>query len=230
MNRRLLASRRPDVSSHAGATHRTDVTGGVDGNERLTAMTGAVLLVLLAIEGLTVLRIHSLLTLHFFVGMLLIGPVLLKIGSTGYRFVRYYTGSVPYVRKGPPALPLRVLGPVVMITSIGVVGSGVALAFVGPGPSLWLFAHKAFFVLWFCAMIVHVSWYAPQLPRLLGTGSPHLERARQVLAGAGKRWLVLLAALAVGVLVAIATAHTEGSWSTFHKDAQGTISTVRDSV
>lgn len=197
-------------------TRHRDVTGGAAGNERLTAMTGAVLLVLLAIEGITLLRLHSMLTLHFFVGMLLIGPVLLKIGSTGYRFVRYYAGSVPYVRKGPPALPLRVLGPAVMITSIGVIGSGVALALVGPGPSPWLVAHKLFFVAWFGAMTVHVSWYAPQLPRLLGTGSPHLARARQVLAGAGRRWLLLLGALAVGFVIAAATAHLEGSWSGFH--------------
>src|SRR5215471_13377876 len=122
------------------ATRRADSTGGVDGNERLTAMTGTVLLVLLAIEVVTLLRLHSMLTLHFFVGMLLIGPVMLKIGSTCYRFMRYYTGSAPYVRRGPPPLLLRLLGPAVMITSIGVIGTGVALALVGPGPSLWLLA------------------------------------------------------------------------------------------
>jgi len=195
---------------------RTDSTGGVNGNERLTAMTGALLLVLLAIEGVTLLRLHSMLTLHFFVGMLLIGPVLLKIGSTGYRFVRYYTGSAPYLRKGPPALPLRLLGPMVMVTSIGVIGTGAALALVRPGPSPWLLAHKLFFVAWFCVMSVHVSWYVPQLPRLLGASSPHLAQARQALAGAGQRWLLLAGALAIGLVVAVATAHLAGSWTDFH--------------
>jgi hypothetical protein len=72
------------------------------------------------------------------------GAILLKMGSTGYRFVRYYTGSEPYVRKGPPALPLRLLGPVVIATSLGVIGSGIALALAGPGPgaSFWILAHK----------------------------------------------------------------------------------------
>ena len=37
-------------------------------------MTGAVLLVLLAVEGFTILRIGRLLTLHVFLGMLLLGP------------------------------------------------------------------------------------------------------------------------------------------------------------
>ena len=42
-------------------------------NERLTALTGTILLAGFAIEGLTILAIHRLLTLHFFLGILLIG-------------------------------------------------------------------------------------------------------------------------------------------------------------
>jgi hypothetical protein len=198
------------------ARHRRmepDPTGGAQGNERLTAMTGSVLLVLLAIEGLTILRLHALLTIHFFVGMLLLGPVLLKMGSTGYRFVRYYTGAAPYVRKGPPAVLLRILGPVIMTTSVGVLGTGVALAVVGPaGEGLWLLAHKLFFIAWFAAMTIHVLWYAPQLPRLLRSGSPGLGQARTVLAGAGKRWALLLAALVAGLVTAVATYHLAYGW------------------
>src|SRR5215469_606208 len=74
--------RRPAAAPAPGATPRAGAADGAAGNERLTAMTGAVLLVLLAVEGFTLLGLHSMLTLHFFVGMLLIGPVLLKIGST----------------------------------------------------------------------------------------------------------------------------------------------------
>jgi len=70
-----------------------------EGNERLTVMTGAVLQVLLAAEGFTILRLGRLLTLHFFLGMLLPGPVALNARSVMYRFYRYYTGSVPYRRK-----------------------------------------------------------------------------------------------------------------------------------
>ena len=46
--------------------------GGTVGNERLTATTGAVLLVLLAVEGATLISIRSLLSVQVFVGMLLI--------------------------------------------------------------------------------------------------------------------------------------------------------------
>lgn len=199
-----------------------DAGGGAEGNERLTAMTGAVLLVLLAAEGLTIAAKRQLLTLHFFIGMLLIGPVLLKLASTGYRFVRYYTGSPAYVRKGPPVLLLRLLGPVVILTSAGVIGSGVMLAFIGPGPSQWLslalFAHKAFFVLWFGAMAIHVLWYAPRLPRLLtakrpGDGGAGSIRLHAVLAGAGRRWLALTVALGLGLVIALATYHLAGPWN-----------------
>jgi hypothetical protein len=75
-----------------GTRHRRDTTGGAEGNERLTALTGMVLLVLLAAEGVTILSVRRLLTLHLFLGMLLIGPVVLKACSTIYRFLRYYSG------------------------------------------------------------------------------------------------------------------------------------------
>lgn len=212
-------------------------TGGAEGNERLTAMTGAVLLVLFAAEGITIATVHKLLTLHFFIGMLVAGPVLLKIGSTGYRFARYYTGAVPYVRKGPPAPLLRLLGPVVVLTSCGVIGSGVALAFAGPGAGPWLFVHKALFVLWFGAMTIHVLAYAPRLARLAWrvaagdrqraaegghghatTGSHghasagRNDRGAATVEGSAARWLLLAAALAVGLILAALTIHLTGPW------------------
>ena len=69
---------------------------GVAGNARLTGTTAVVLIVLLAAEGVTILSIRHLLSVHLFLGFLLIPPVLLKLASTGYRFLRYYTGSRRY--------------------------------------------------------------------------------------------------------------------------------------
>ena len=65
----------PPRAQQARRPARPDPTGGAEGNERLTAATGAVLLVLFAAEGFTILAIHQMITLHFFLGMLLIGPV-----------------------------------------------------------------------------------------------------------------------------------------------------------
>ncbi len=211
------------MSVRTAPRHRkpvADPTGGAEGNERLTAMTGAVLLLLLAAEGVTILAKRQLLTAHFFIGFLLIGPVLLKLASTGYRFIRYYTGSAPYVRKGPPAPLLRLLGPAVIGTSVGVLGSGVGLAFYGPRPLL-LLAHKGFFVLWFGAMSIHVLWYAPRLPRLLSARQAGRDRVKAALAGAGRRWMLLTAALAFGLILALATYHLAGNWAGFMSHGGG---------
>ncbi len=182
---------------------------GAEGNERLTGLTGAVLLIGFAVEGVTILALHRLLTLHIFLGMLLIGPVALKVGSTCYRFARYYTGAVCYVRKGPPAPLMRLLGPFVILTSLAVLGTGVALAFSGPGNGPWLFAHKASFVLWFGCMSVHVLAHVWRLPRiLLGTRGG----VRMTVPGGRIRWLLVGASLAGGLLIALLTIHLAAPW------------------
>jgi hypothetical protein len=189
---------------------RSEAADGAAGNERLTALTGAVLLIGFAVEGLTLPALQGLLTLHFFLGMLLIGPVLLKICSTCYRFARYYAGAPPYVRKGPPAPLLRLLGPCVILTSLAVLGTGVALAVAGPRQGPWLLLHKVTFVLWFGVMTIHVLAYAWQLPRIL-LGSPG-NGARMAARGGRFRWLVVGTSLATGLLVAMLTIHLATPW------------------
>jgi hypothetical protein len=201
---------QPHTARIAPQHRRAAPAAGAEGNEKLTAMTGAILLVGFAIEGFTVPEIHRLLYWHFLLGLVLIGPVLLKIASTLYRFVRYYAGSAPYVRKGPPAPVLRVLGPLVVLTSVAVLGTGVILAVAGRGGP-WLFLHKASFVLWFGVMTIHVLNYAPRLPRMLGARSDYGGRAVAVPGGLA-RWLLLVASLAVGVGVAAVTMHLSASW------------------
>ena len=75
---------------------------GVVANSRLTASIGAVLLFALLVEGFTVIDVNGMFALHAFVGMLLIPVAVLKLGSTGYRFWKYYSGDPAYRRKGPP--------------------------------------------------------------------------------------------------------------------------------
>jgi hypothetical protein len=193
---------------------RQDPAAGPEGNEHLTAITGVVLLIGFAVEGLTVLEIHRLIWLHFVVGFLLIGPVLLKIGSVMYRFARYYTRSEPYVRKGPPAPLLRILGPLVVLTSVAVLGTGVMLAVVGPAEQgNWMFLHKASFVLWFGVMTIHVVAYAPRLPRILLGGRAGTRPGRAAPPGSPARYLALGCALAGGVLVAALAMHLSNAWN-----------------
>lgn len=209
-----LAGERPEESRDRapGSHRRAGGRAGAAGNEKLTAMTGAVLLLGFFIEGVTILELHKLLFLHFVLGALLIGPVLLKICSTMYRFIRYYTGALPYVRKGPPAPVLRVLGPLVVLTSVAVLATGIVLAVVGPGHGQWLVLHKITFVLWFGVMTVHVLWYAPRLPALLSgrAAGPYAERVP--VPGGPWRWLALCASLAAGIGIAAITMHLSGKW------------------
>lgn len=145
--------------------------GGSDGNERLTVLTGIVLFVLLAALGVTILRIHPLIWEHLFIGMLLLGPVLLKLGSTGYRFVRYYTHDSIYRGKGPPPSYLRLLGPLVVLSTAVVFASGVALLLLGPSSrSTLLLVHRASFFVWLAATAVHVLGHLPEVAQALNGG------------------------------------------------------------
>ncbi len=174
------------------------------GNERLTAMTAAVLLVLLAVEGLTILSIRQLLSLHVVVGLLLIPPVALKLGSTGYRFVRYYTGDRAYVAKGPPHIVMRLLAPLLVVSTVAVLGTGVALLVLGPHRhrDIVLGLHKASFLVWFAVMSVHVLVYAPRLPRIV------LSRSRPAVTGAG----LIAGSLLAGAALAASAYSLAGPW------------------
>ena len=172
----------------------------VEGNARLTASTAAVLLVLLAVEGATILRVRALLSVHVFVGTLLIPPVVLKTGSTLYRFARYYAGDPEFRRKGPPLLLLRLLGPVVVVLTVAVLATGVALMFGGSGwRSSMLFLHKASFVLWFGAMAVHVLGHLGETARF--APRDWLRRTRRSVTGAGLRMWLLATSVAAGLVL-----------------------------
>jgi hypothetical protein len=162
----------------------------VEANARLTGMTAAVLFVLLAIEGLTILRVRALLNVHVFVGMLLVPPVLLKIASTTWRFARYYLGDPAYRRKGPPPLLLRMLGPVVIVLTVTVLASGVALllAPVSLRAGL-LLVHKASFIVWLAAMAVHVLGHLLDTARLAPRDWARRTR-RQVRGATARQWVV----------------------------------------
>ena len=79
-----------------------DEQSAVVGNERMTALASAVLLVLILVELVSAAILRTLLSIHVFAGVLLVGPLVVKLGSTFWRFLRYYTGSPAFVRRGPP--------------------------------------------------------------------------------------------------------------------------------
>jgi hypothetical protein len=191
--------------------------GGTDGNERLTAAAGVVLLVLFAALGVTIVRNEQLLWLHLFLGMLLIGPVLLKLASTGYRFVRYYSGNPVYRRKGPPAAPMRLLAPLVVLSTVVVFGSGVALLFTGPSSRGTLFPiHKFSFFAWLALTGVHVLGHLADLPAPLradyGGAEEDLGGLSGRLPGRDGRVLSLVGMLVAGLVLAVLVIPEFGAW------------------
>jgi hypothetical protein len=173
--------------------------GGSAGNEQLTAVVAAVLLLLLAIEGATLLRLGSLLTVHAFVGMLLIPIVALKVASTGWRTLRYYRHGEDYVRRGPPHFMLRVLvAPVIVLSTLVLFATGVALLILGQTSGTVVGLHKASFIVWVGATGLHVLAHALKLPRLLRERAPGAALRLALVAGA----VVAGAFLAIGTLPA----------------------------
>jgi len=204
-----MSLRTPQHARHAAPR----VGGGVEGNSRLTGSLALVLLVLLALEGITILRIRSLLTPHVFIGVLLIPPVLYKVATTSWRFVKYYRGDPAYRRKGPPPMVLRLLGPVLIVLTLTVLASGVALVLLPASTrSLLLLVHQASFVLWFGAMTIHVLAHLIETARLAPLD--WLARTRRQVHGATTRQWVIATSIVLGVLAGIIiTPHASGWFS-----------------
>ena len=152
------------------------------GNARLTAANAALLLALLAAEGVTVLRVHQLLSPHVFIGVVLIPPVL-----------------------------LRLLGPVVAVLTLVLLFSGVGLLLVSRSwLPLLLKVHKASFVLWFAAMTIHVLGHLGEVFRV--APRDWLRRTRREVTGAGTRQWLIAASLVVGVMLGLLLLPQVGHW------------------
>lgn len=213
MPARTPGNKLPLHSSKAVHLEHTDEEKhmGVVGNERMTALASAVLLVLILAELVTLANLHALLSPHIVVGVLLVGPLGVKLGSVGSRFVRYYTGSPVFVRKGPPRLALRVLAPLLVVTTLVVIGSGMALLVYGPtavGPLRAV--HFVSTVIWLPMIAVHLFAYIRQvLPLIVDDWrKPFAEQVR----GGGLRLGVILGALLAGTIAAILALPLAGPW------------------
>jgi hypothetical protein len=213
------------VQAALGRRHRDDPvvgrSGGPAGNARLTAWTGLVLLVLFLVELVTLLDVRGLISWHVAVGTLLVPPALLKTATTGWRILRYYTGSTPYREAGPPPLMLRLLGPFVVLSTLAVLGTGVALVLVGPdsgrralvtGLGLRVDAitlHQAAFAGWAVLTGLHTLGRLIPAVRTAVGGVAGSER----MPGRTLRVGLLLAMLVAGALLAVLLVGRDSGWS-----------------
>jgi hypothetical protein len=217
------------VAEATGRLRRPDPvaerTGGPAGNVRLTAWLGMLLLVLFLAELVTLLDVRGLISWHLAIGVLLIPPALVKTGSTGWRMVRYYAGHRQYRRAGPPPLALRILGPLVVLSSLAVLGSGLALALVGPTASRRslldvlgrhldaVMLHKAAFVV--CGVVTGLHVLARLFPALRVTMLR--DRSGHGVAGRSGRLAVLVLTMAVAAATAVLVLGAAGAEAWRHE-------------
>jgi hypothetical protein len=220
------------VAEATGREHRDDPvlpgTGGPAGNAALTAWTGLVLLVLGVAELLTLFDVRGLLSWHVAIGALLVPPALLKTGSTGWRLVRYYTGHAPYVHAGPPVLLLRLLGPLVVVSTLAVLGTGVLLVLLGEPSGHtdlftvvgfrvgWVTLHQAAFAVWAAATGLHLLGRIVPALRLTVAG-----RGLGGVPGRAARTAALALTVAVAAVLAVVLVHAEGSWGHDFREHHG---------
>jgi hypothetical protein len=204
------------VDEASGRSSRRDGvlprTGGPAGNARLTAWTGVILFVLFVAEVVTLLDVRGLISWHVALGVLLVPPALLKTATTGWRFLRYYTRGRPYVEAGPPILPLRVLGPLVVLSTLGLLGSGLVLIALGEqrgredgvlGQS-WVNIHQALFVATGVALGLHfLARAVPAWMLVTGRRKENPGPAGRVPGGAARAAILVLTLAVAGVTTAL---------------------------
>lgn len=249
----MTVSRRPDTGSSlralamdaletaAGRRHRADPlaerTGGPAGNAKLTAWVGLLLLVLFLAELLTLLDVRGLISWHVAIGAILIPPALLKTATTGWRIVRYYAGSPAYQAAGPPALALRLLGPLVVLSTLAVLATGVVLVLLGESSSRqvitsvlgqrvdYITLHQASFVVWAVATGLHtLGRLYPALQTTI-LSEDHADGRR--VPGGMVRAASLLAMAALAVVAAVYLLGTVGGDWRHRFDRDGPQGLVR---
>ena len=141
--------------------------------------------------------------------MLLLGPVAAKLGSTGYRFARYYLGAPDLRAQGTAAGRPAAARPRRRLHHRGPFRHRGRPASRRSDRRRSVFLHKVSFIAWFALMTVHVLGHILELP---GPAFADWGRRGPRLAGAGLRLAAVTAALAIGAGLALISLSAAGSW------------------
>jgi hypothetical protein len=97
----------------------------VFGNRALTLWAGLLLLPGLAVVALSGLVFGNYWQLHYIAGLSLIPLLLVKLGSTTYRALSYYTRRAMYRAAGAPEWVGRLLAPALIVSTIVAMATGI---------------------------------------------------------------------------------------------------------
>jgi hypothetical protein len=188
------------------------------GNERLTAAVGLLVLAPVVVEVATILLgVHTFMSLHVFVGLALIPAVLLKLASTGWRFVRYYTRSRAYREQGPPQIAMRLLAPLFVTATVVLFGSGIAMGVLhGHALQTARRLHGPASVIWLVLLGLHVLVYLGRAWRT--TAQDALPALRKPVRGTTARAYALATVVVSGLLLGGATLPAQHRWVDLRRD------------
>jgi hypothetical protein len=173
----------------------------IERNKRLTATSATVLFVLIIAELVITANLVELISYHIFVGILIAGPLVVKMCSTGYRFFRYYTKSPDFVKAGPPNILLRLLAPFLVFITVLVMISGFGLLVSGHAhEGLFLKIHAVSVALWLPLLTVHIYAYIRKAAGLIA--NDWIEKSKYRVPGRQGRFSINVAALIVSGIVA----------------------------
>jgi|SRR5579884_2495107 hypothetical protein len=189
---------------------------GPRANRRVTALTGLLVLPLAALVLLTGLLFGSLWHVHYFLAFLLLPLVLLKVGSTTYRMVRYYLRSGLYRFIRPPYPLARVTSPLLVVSVVLLFVSGIAMWATHSRRDPWGWLHTDAAIAFSCLVALHLGMYVPEALRAAGddlksepvASAPH-RRDRLAVIGVAAAAGLVLAVATIGFSQFPARAHRE---------------------
>ncbi len=219
--------------------HQKDLTEELDqrskrviAGARLSALFGVVLLIIFVAEVMTVPFIAGAVGVHIVIGLVAVPLVLGKLAISTYRFTRFYVGDTDFVEAGPPWLPLRVIAPLLVATTVLVIGSGIELVVAGPSSFSDTFlgaAHTLLALIWFFLLALHaLAYYLRSYHSVKKDFRSTLRRFQgsKKRDGASLRIGLLLATLVLGWLLALQFQSGIRSWeSAFQAGADTYYST-----
>jgi len=199
--------------------------GGVVGNRRITSIFGVVLLVLLLVQVVSAVwfallsynietpggPIFSVVQpVHFFVGFLLFPLIGVKLASVGYRFARYYTRNRAYHEAGPPNPVLRMLAPLLVLSTVVLFASGVEMwSFRNQFGVTWITVHDLSAFAFVALLAVHLAYHTREAQRVARDDL----RARED--GAITRRALLAGGAVAGITLAVGAAQWPSSALSF---------------
>ena len=111
------------------------------------------------------------------------------------------------MRKGAPHVVLRIAGPILVLTTIAVIVTGIAALGAGRSAHWLVDLHKASFILWFVVTTVHVVGHVLDTPKLTIADYKPGSRTNAVR-GVWLRRLVTVLTLATGLVLAYAVVNS----------------------